>query len=360
MLFQFPPLRISVRTIRRPLGLRVRFRLVHEVCHPSRDRLHQDLRAFPLEEFEHVEVAVALGNLRPELASNLNHRLHLGAVHFNAIHLFASGGQSIQIVPAPQMFVHLAEHIEGVSQNLVTLEFRLSPVRCPLFDLERIPILEILTESIHRLAEYALRLALLYFERTNLVDQVVEYVAQMHGIEHAESEVDRELQPGLARGGLDSIAVFKEQHTEAVEPRVLQCKAILGLIHAKPARTARTRREEDIVVQNVFARSAFLFQKLEILHEISNREISWIALPVVAILLADLKRRHVRHRELLATISTALEYRANQILVLPGEATKQNRHATTFFCREGSLDGTVEVGWLVKSGNLPQTHALCF
>src|ERR1700722_18772809 len=98
------------------------------------------------------------------------------------------------------MLVHLAEHIESVSQNLVAFEFRLGPVRSPLFDLKRVPISEILAKPLHGLAEHALRLALIDFERANLVNQVVEHVAHVHCIEHSESEVNGELQSWFARG----------------------------------------------------------------------------------------------------------------------------------------------------------------
>ena len=66
-----------MRTIHRPLRDRVRLRLVHQVGHPGRDRLDQHLRAFALQEVEHVEVAVAFGDLRPEFAGDLHQRLHL-------------------------------------------------------------------------------------------------------------------------------------------------------------------------------------------------------------------------------------------------------------------------------------------
>ena len=96
------------------------------------------------------------------------------------------------------------------------------------------------------------------------------------------------------------------------------------------------------------------------MHEIPHREIGWVALSVVAVLLADLECGHIGHGQLLAAISTALEYRANQIFVFPGEAAEKDRHAATFFCRKRSLDWAVEVGRMVKSGNLPQAHAFCF
>ena len=57
--------------------------LVDHVHDPGADRLHQHLRAFALQEVEHVEVAVALGGLRPELAGDLDDRLHAQAVDFD-------------------------------------------------------------------------------------------------------------------------------------------------------------------------------------------------------------------------------------------------------------------------------------
>ena len=54
--------------------------LVDHVHDPGADGLHQHLRAFALQEVEHVEVAVAFGGLRPEFAGDLDDRLHAQAV----------------------------------------------------------------------------------------------------------------------------------------------------------------------------------------------------------------------------------------------------------------------------------------
>ena len=103
-----------MRAIDRPLRLGVRLRLVHQVRNPGRDRLDQHLRAFALQEIEHVEVAVAFGDLRPELAGDLHQRLHPRAIHLDGVHLFAGSVQSVQIVLAPHVLVPLAEHVESV------------------------------------------------------------------------------------------------------------------------------------------------------------------------------------------------------------------------------------------------------
>src|SRR5579872_7507000 len=64
MLFQLPPLWVPMRTVHRPLRFGMSFSLVHQIGNPGRNWLYQHLCAFPLEEIEHVEVAIAFGDLR--------------------------------------------------------------------------------------------------------------------------------------------------------------------------------------------------------------------------------------------------------------------------------------------------------
>src|ERR1700757_4757512 len=77
LLLGFVPLRIPVWAINRPFRYGMRFGLVHKVSHPGGDRLNQDLRAFPLEKFEHVEVPVTFRELGPKLAGDFHYGLHL-------------------------------------------------------------------------------------------------------------------------------------------------------------------------------------------------------------------------------------------------------------------------------------------
>src|SRR5580704_15353312 len=205
--------------------------------------------------------------------------------------------------------------------------------------------------------EDAISFALLYFVGTNLIDQVVKDIAQVHGIQHAESEIDGELQPGLTRGRLNAIAVLEQQHAEAVEAGVLQREAIFGFIHAEAAGAAGASGEENIVVENLLARNAFLFQKLEVLHQVAHSEICGIALAVVPILFADLEGRHVRHGQFLATIAATLKDGADQIFVLPGEATKQNGDLVSLLGGKRTLHRAVEMVGRVQAGDLAQAHA---
>src|SRR5690349_8735489 len=209
MLLHFIPLRISMWTIHRPFRLCMRLGLIHQVRDPCRNRFHHDLRTLPLEKLEHVEVAVALGDLGPELASDLYNRLHLGSIDFDLVHLFRCGVESSEIVLAPQVLMHFPEHVESISQDFVALEFRLCPVGRKLLDLVRLAVPQVFAESIHCLTKNTVRLTLRHLEWTDLVNKVVEYISKMHGVEHSESEIYSEFQARLARCGLDSIAVFE-------------------------------------------------------------------------------------------------------------------------------------------------------
>ena len=307
-----------------------------------------------------MEVAVALRELRPEFAGDLHQRLHAGAIHPDGIHFFACGPEGIQVILAPHVLVPFAEDVEGVAQNFVVFEFRLGPGGSALFNLERLAISQVIAKTVHHLAEHAIGVALVRFIGTNLVDEVVDNIAEVHGIEHAKSEIDGELQAGLSRSGLDAVAVFEKQHAEAIEAGILKRKAILGFIHAEAARPARTRRKEDIVIQNLPAREAFFLQELEILHQVADGEVRGIALPVVAELLAGLKAGDVRHGQLFATIAAALEDGANQVLMFPGEAAEKNRYLIALFGGEGALYGTMEMVGLIEPCDFAQPHAFRF
>src|SRR5579859_5011278 len=57
--------------------------LVHQVADPGPDRFDHDLRAFLLEEAEHIEIAIALGSLGPKLTGDLHDGFYARAVDLN-------------------------------------------------------------------------------------------------------------------------------------------------------------------------------------------------------------------------------------------------------------------------------------
>ena len=79
--------------------------------------------------------------------------------------------------------------------------------------------------------EYAVGLALIHLVRPNLINEVVDHVAEVQRVQHPEAEINRELQPGLTRRRFDSFAVLEQQHPKTIEASILQREAILSLIH---------------------------------------------------------------------------------------------------------------------------------
>ena len=99
----------------------------------------------------------------------------------------------------------------------------------------------------------AVGFALVHLEGTDLVDELIDHVTEIESIQHAHAEVDGELQSGFAARGLDAVRLLEEQHAEAFEAGVLQREPILRLIHAKAARSAGARSEEDVVVDDLLS-----------------------------------------------------------------------------------------------------------
>ena len=78
--------------------------------------IDQDVSALAFEEGKHVEVAIALGGLRPEFAGDLDDRLYAKPIHFYPADTFAAMAQHITVGIAVQVFAYLAQGIERVFQ----------------------------------------------------------------------------------------------------------------------------------------------------------------------------------------------------------------------------------------------------
>ncbi len=144
---------------------------------------------------------------------------------------------------------------------------------------------------------HPVRLALVHFEGTNLVDQLIDHVAEVERIEHAHAKVDGKLQSRLAAGRLDAVGLLEEQYAEPFKAGILQRKPVLRFVHAEAARTAGAGGEEDVVVDDLLPRLPLLFQLLQIADQVAHGKVSGVALAVIAELLARLKVRDYRSRE---------------------------------------------------------------
>src|ERR1017187_5728419 len=199
-LAQLIPLHFLVGSIERPAGSGARLRLVHHVHHPGPDRLHQHLRAFTLQEFENVEVAIALGDLRPELADDLDHGLHAQAVHLDGGELLADSRQRLFVGVAVKLLADLGQRVDPDLPLLALIGT--DPLRHPLRQVfvvfERLTLAQQGAQLVDGRLEDFICPALLDFVRTDTVDHLVHDVAEVEGIEHAHAEVHAELQPGFA------------------------------------------------------------------------------------------------------------------------------------------------------------------
>src|SRR5271165_2871936 len=96
------------------------------------------------------------------------------------------------------------------------------------------------------------------------------------------------------------------------------------------------------------------------LHQIAHREIGGIALPVVAVFLAQLKALDIRHLHDFAAITTSFKHSLDDPLVLPRQATEENGYLASLLGGEGPLNGTLEMadGPAVESHHARQPRAL--
>src|SRR5262249_8713853 len=89
------------------------------------------------------------------------------------------------------------------------------------------------------------------FVRSNLVTDVVQHISEVQRVERPEAEVDAEFQPRLSGRRVDAVILLEEEDPKTVKTRVLHTQTVLGLVHAEPAGTARSRREEHVIVDNL-------------------------------------------------------------------------------------------------------------
>ena len=179
-----------------------------------------------------------------------------------------------------------------------------------------------ISQRLYRLANDAVRFAFGHFEWPHLIDELVDDISKIEGVEHAHAEVDGEFQAGFAACGLDAVGLLKQQDAEAIETCVLKGKAIFGFIHPEAAWSAGTCGEEDVVVDNLLARLALLFEHLEIADEIAHREVSRVTLAVVPKLLPCLEVIDYRSRDVLATVTAAVKDRLDHFFVFPCQAAE--------------------------------------
>src|SRR5580698_2227889 len=99
-----------------------RLGLAEQIGDPSGHRLYDHLRALALEETEHVEISISLGEGGPELAGDLYHRLYLRAIALHLVDSFTAGLQGFQVRLPVKVLVYLAPGVPKTHELVVALE----------------------------------------------------------------------------------------------------------------------------------------------------------------------------------------------------------------------------------------------
>src|SRR5579863_1214189 len=180
---------------------------------PSADGLDEHLRAFLLQELEHIEVPVTLRGLRPELAGNLDDGLDPRAVDLNRVEARRDFLERRRVIVTVELIDELADQGGGAGQRLALADERGE------LAFERIRLLapHHLVQQVHALVEDAVRLAGVDFEWPNLVRDVIDDVTDVERIQNPEEEVEVHLETGLSFGLVKPAALLEEQNTEPVE-----------------------------------------------------------------------------------------------------------------------------------------------
>src|SRR5207302_4114808 len=118
---------------------------------------------------------------------------------------------------------------------------------------------------------------------------------------------------------------------------------ILRFVHAEPARAASAGRKEDVSVADFVFGQRFVLEVLNKLDEISHGEVGLIALPVISVLLAELKSLLIRHRHGFASVAQAFQGPVHQALMLPSEAPEENRGMVALQGRKWEFDRLMQV-----------------
>ena len=280
--------------------------LPQHVRDPGGDRLDDDLGALAGEEAEHVEVAVALGGLGPELAGHLDDRLGLETIDLDLVEARRDLAQRLEVVVRGQLVQEL-DRLLGDVEGL--LAAALDQVGDLAVELRRLLALHDLVHELGGLGERLVSGPGGRLERAHLVCDLVEQVARVERVEHAHEEVEVHLEAGLEVTLLEAALLLEQQHAKAVEAGVTQGQAVLGLVHAEAARPAGAGGQEDVAVDDLLGAHALdVAQVLDELHEVADGEVGRVALPVVAVLLAELEGVDVGGRHDRGLVAERLEH----------------------------------------------------
>ena len=196
------------------------------------------LRALAFEEAEHIKIAVALGELRPEFADNFDHRLDARVIDLNFLNAQARLPHLGDKLRAVEMIDDLARDVEKACEPRGVPQRRGQPARRAFQNLELPPGFQEKAQPVHYIINRPVSAARNGLEGTDAVAEVVDHVAQVEHVERAKIEVQRELQSGIIGCGLDGLLGLVKHNAESLIACVLERQTILRLVHAEAAGSA--------------------------------------------------------------------------------------------------------------------------
>src|ERR1035437_4025089 len=155
------------------------------------------LRAFAFKKAEHIEVAVAFGELRPKLADNLRHRLDASVIDLDLTKAPARLPHLAYEFRAVEMIQDLARGVEKARELGGAPQRRGQPARRAFQKLESSAGFQKMAPPVNDFFDGSIRASRNGFEGTDAITEVVEDIAQVEHIERTQVEVQRELQAGI-------------------------------------------------------------------------------------------------------------------------------------------------------------------
>ena len=143
------------------------------------------LRAFAFKKAEHIEVAIAFGELRPELANDLDHGLDARVINLNFTETLARLMHHAHKLRAVKMIDNLAGGVEKTCELGHAARRSGEPRRRAIENLESPAGLEKMAQLVHHIFNSLIRASRNQLEGADAITEVIEDIAQVEHIERA-------------------------------------------------------------------------------------------------------------------------------------------------------------------------------
>ena len=160
------------------------------------------------------------------------------------------------------------------------------------------------------------------FIRSNLISNSIEHISHVECINNCHREVQIHFQASFHFNLIQASCLLKENYSKSIKTRITKSEPVFRFIHPKAAWTARTGRDEYMLINNFFSAHSFIFQTLEVLDQVANRKVGWITLSIVPVFLTQLERFNIWGRDCSGFITKTFKGTFDQVFMAPGQSAK--------------------------------------